>query len=121
MLSLTLGDINLPVEALELPTLGSDIMLLDNTVMGAFGGVFDWSTEHLSFKTSQVTIKASHRRVGFTAHPEKTATARCSVVTGIESVPVLSLHKCCTPPRVRWQGKKTRENISDLRFYLISE
>ena len=48
---LTLGDITLPVEALVLPSLGADIMLLDDTIMGAFGGVLDWSTEQLSFKT----------------------------------------------------------------------
>ena len=76
---LTLGDITLPVEALVLPSLGPDIMLLDNTIMGAFGGVLDWSTEQLSFKTSQVTIKASHRRVYFTTHPENTATAQRDV------------------------------------------
>ena len=97
-----LGDITLPVEALVLPSLGPDIMLLDNTIMGAFGGVLDWSTEQVSFKTSQVTIKASHRRVDCTARPENTATARCSVVTvntDVESVPVLLRHKCCIPPQ----------------------
>ena len=60
---LTLGDITLPAEALVLPSLGPDIMLLDNTTMGAFGGVLDWGIEQLSFQTSQVTIKASHRRL----------------------------------------------------------
>ena len=78
---LTLGDITLPVEAHVLPSLMPDTMLLDITTMGAFGVVLEWSTEQLSFKTSQVTIKASHRRVDFTAHPENTATAQCSVVT----------------------------------------
>ena len=99
---LTLGDITLQAEALVLPPLGPDIMLLDNTIMGAFGGVLDWSTEQLSFTTSHVTIKASHCRVDFTAHPENTATAQCSVVTvknGIESVPVLRRHKSCIPPQ----------------------
>ena len=51
-LQLTLGDITLPVEALVLPYLGPDIKLLDNTIMGAFGGVLDWSTGQLSFETS---------------------------------------------------------------------
>ena len=72
-------------------------MLLDNTIMGAFGGVLDWSTEQSSFKISQVTIKASHRRVDFTAHPENTATAQCSVVTvntGVRSVTVMLRQKC---------------------------
>ena len=99
---LTLGDITLPVEALVWPFSGPDIMLLDNTIMGAFGGALDWITERLSLKTSQVTIKVSHRRVRFTARPENTATAQCSVVivnTDVESVPVLLRHKCCIPPQ----------------------
>ena len=99
---LTLGDITLAVEALVLPSLGPDIMLLDNTIMGAFRGVLDWITEQLSCKTSQVTIKAFHRRIEFTARPENTATAQCSVGTGntdVESVPVLLQHKCCIPPQ----------------------
>ena len=99
---LVLGDTSLPVEALVLPSLGPDIMLLDNTIMCAFGGVLDWSTEHLSFETSQVTIKASHRRADFTVNPNNTATAQCSMVTvntDVESVPVLLRHKCCMPPQ----------------------
>ena len=55
---LTLGDITLPVEAIVSPSLGPDIVLLDNSIMNAFGGVLDWSTEQLSFKTSQVEIKS---------------------------------------------------------------
>ena len=47
---LLLGDITLPVEAFVLLFLGPDIMLLDNTIICAFGGVFAWSTEQLSFK-----------------------------------------------------------------------
>ena len=49
---LTLGDISLPVEAHVLPSLGPDITIVDNTIMGAFGGVLDWSTEQLSLKNS---------------------------------------------------------------------
>ena len=45
---LTLGEITLPVEALVLPSLEPYILLLDNTIMGAFGGVLGWSTEQLS-------------------------------------------------------------------------
>lgn len=44
---LTLGEITLPVEALVLPTLGPDNMLLDNRIMGAFGGVLDWQAERI--------------------------------------------------------------------------
>ena len=49
---LKLGDITLPVQALVLLSLGLHIMLLDNTIMGAFGAVLDWSTEQLTFKNS---------------------------------------------------------------------
>ena len=34
---MTLGNKRLPVEALVLPTLGLDIMLLDSSIMQAFG------------------------------------------------------------------------------------
>jgi len=50
--NLTLGDITLPVEALVLPNLGPDKMLLDNSIMNAFGAVLDWCGEQLSFKNS---------------------------------------------------------------------
>ena len=99
---LTLEDITQPIERLVLPSLGPDITLPNNTIMGAFRGVLDSSTEQMSLKTSQVTINASHRRVDVTVHPLNTATAPCSVVTvntGIESVPVLLRHKCCIPPQ----------------------
>ena len=99
---LTLGDIIPPVETLVLPSLGPGSTLLGNTVMDAFGGVLDWSTEHLLFKTSRVTIKASLRKVDLTAHPEKTASAQCSIVsasTAVEPVPVFLRNKCCIPPQ----------------------
>ena len=53
-------------------------MLLDNTIMGAFGAVLDWSTEQLTFEDFQVKLKASHRKA--TATPENPATTQCSVV-----------------------------------------
>ena len=99
---LTLGDITLPVEALVLPSVGPDIMLLDNTIMGAFGAILDWSTEVLSFKQSKVKIKASHRRSNLTSRPENTATTQCSVVsvdTIVEPVPAIVRNKCSVPPQ----------------------
>ena len=38
---LTLGDITLPDEVFVSPSLGPDIMLLDHSIMNAFGGVPD--------------------------------------------------------------------------------
>ena len=48
---LTLGDIPLPLRALVLPSLGPDIPLLYNTIMGVISGGLDWSTEQVLFKT----------------------------------------------------------------------
>ena len=58
---LTLGDITLPVEALVLPNLGPDKMLLDNSIMGAFGASLNWHTEELSFANYYIKVKATHR------------------------------------------------------------
>ena len=85
-----------------MPSLGPDIMLLDNTIMGAFGGVLDWSTEQLSFKNSKVKIKASHRRSNLTARPENTAADQYSVVavdTNVQPAPVFLKNKCAVPPQ----------------------
>ena len=60
---LKLGAITLPVEPFVSRSLGPVIMLLDDTTMSASGAVLDWSTEHLTFKNSQVKHKASHRKV----------------------------------------------------------
>ena len=58
--TLKLGNKSLPVEALVLPHLGPDIMLLDNSIMKSFGAKLDWSTECLSFQDSLQTIPARH-------------------------------------------------------------
>ena len=48
------------MEALVLPHLGPDIMLLDNSIMKSFGAKLDWLTECLSFQDSLETIPARH-------------------------------------------------------------
>ena len=98
-LKLTLGDITRLVEALVLPSLGADIMILDNNNMGAFGAVLDKSTEQLTFKNAQLKLKASHR--GITAPPENPAKTQCSVDTvdpRVEPVLVLWTKKCHIHP-----------------------
>ena len=65
-------------------------MLRDNSIMNAFGGVLDWNTEQLSFKT--VKTKLSQCRVNVTQHLENSAIAQSSVEsvnTGVEHVPVI--------------------------------
>ena len=53
---LTLGNKYLPVEAPVVPHLGPDAMLVDNSIMKAFGAKLDWATERLSFRDSGIVI-----------------------------------------------------------------
>ena len=57
---LTLGGITLPVEALVLPNLGPDKMLLDDSIMGAFGASLNWHTQELSFASSRTKNAANN-------------------------------------------------------------
>ena len=59
---LTLGRTTLPIEALVLPHLGPDKVSSENSIMGAFGAVLDWSAETLTFCTDHVSMPAIHRR-----------------------------------------------------------
>ena len=61
--TLKLGNKYLPVEALVLPHLGPDAMLIDNSIMKkAFGAKLDWAAERLSFRDSNIPIPATHMR-----------------------------------------------------------
>ena len=97
---LTLGDITFPVEPVVLPSLGPDKGLVDNSIMGAFGAVPDRHREEISFKTSQMKMKATHRHVR-PSQKDSDAT-QCSEVrlTADNSpVPVFLSRKCCIPPQ----------------------
>ena len=59
---LKLGNKSLPVEALVLPHLGSDAMLIDNRIMKAFGAKMDWVAEHFFFKDNNFVIPATYTR-----------------------------------------------------------
>ena len=99
--NLTLGDITLPVEALVLPNLGPDKMLLDNSIMNAFGAILDWGGEQLSFKKSTTKIPATHRRRE-EADTAEDAAAQISVVTldsSVGAVPVYLPTRCRIPPQ----------------------
>ena len=60
-LSLTLGDITRRIDALVIPSLGPDQILLDNDVMSRFGAILDWKNQRSTFSSSTVTIPATHR------------------------------------------------------------
>ena len=49
---LTLSKITRTVTALVVPSLGPDLMLLDNSVMSEFGAILDWENETLSFSST---------------------------------------------------------------------
>ena len=74
-------------------------MLLDITIMGAFGAVLDKSTEQLTFKNAQLKLKASQPSI--TAPPENPAKTQCFVDTvdpRVEPVLVLWTKKCHIHP-----------------------
>ena len=83
--TLKLGNTSLPVEALLLPHLGPDVMLIDNSIMKSFGAKLDWTAERLSFQDSKHTIPAIHVR-------RSIRSQYCSVITqtaDTQSIPVL--------------------------------
>ena len=91
--TLILGNESLPVVALVLPHLGPDAMLIDNSVMKAFGAKLDWAAERLSFQDSNITIPVIHMR-----RPIK--SKYCSVITQTsdgKSVPVWVSNKYVIP------------------------
>ena len=94
---LTLGGITLPVEALVLPNLGPDKMLLDDSIMGAFGASLNWHTQKRSFANSRIKVKATHRIRDSTNETEITQCSVVAVVNKVESVPVYLTKKCCIP------------------------
>ena len=82
--ALKLGNKYLPVEALVLPHLGPDAMLIDSSIMKAFGAKLDWAAERLSFKDSDITIPETYMR-------RPIRSKYCSVITqnsDAEDVPV---------------------------------
>ena len=78
--TLKLGNKSLPVEALVLPHLGPDVMLLDNSIMKSFGAKLDWARECLSFQNSTQTIPARHVR-------SSVQSEYCSVITQTVDTP----------------------------------
>ena len=65
------GNKSLPVEALVLPHLGPDVMLIDNSIMKSFGAKLDRTT---AFQDSTDTIPAIHVR-------RYIKSKQCSVIT----------------------------------------
>ena len=62
-LRITLGDVSRSVDALVIPSLGPDQLLLDNATMATFGAILciDWKRQRLNFLSSKTSIPAVHR------------------------------------------------------------
>ena len=88
-----LGNKSLPVEALVLPHLGPDVMLLDNSIMKSFGAKLDWTTECLSFQDSKHTIPAIHVRRSVQSQYYYVITQTADT----QSIPVLVSRKYVVP------------------------
>ena len=89
--TLKLGNKSLPVEALVLPHLGPDIMLLDNSIMKSFGAKLDWLTECLSFQDSLETIPARHVK-------SPVQSKYCSIITQtVDTLPTPVSRKVVIP------------------------
>ena len=57
-------------------------MLLDNSIMGAFGASLNWGTGGLYFANYIIKVKAMHR-IQNSTHP--TQVAQCSVVAVVDN------------------------------------
>lgn len=102
---LTIGETTLPVEAFVLPSLSTGKLLLDNSIMGALGAIFDWHTETMSFRDNNTTTQASHG-VPTSSEPQVNSmhqSSQCSVVVAtpdVVAVPVSLSEKSKTRPRL---------------------
>ena len=95
--TLKLGNKSLPVEVLVLSYLGPDAMLIDSSIMKAFGAKLDWVGKRLSFKDSNITIPAIHMR-------RPIMSKYCSVITqnsDAENVSVLFLISTLSQPHMK--------------------
>ena len=91
--ALEFGNKYLPVEALVLPHLGSDAILLNSSIMKAFGANLYWAAERLLFKNGDMTIPATQMK-----RPIK--SKYCSVIkqnSDAEKVPVFVSRKYIVP------------------------
>ena len=75
------------VEALVVPSLGPDSILLDNSVTFSFGAVLDWENQVLSLPSTGNSTPAVHR----TNHPPSRSTDP-STASGDPNLSVAAVH-----------------------------
>lgn len=95
---LTLGGITCTVNALVVPSLGPDSLLLDNNVMSEFGAVLDWDHQTLSFSSTGSSIPAVHR-----VHNRAPSNDSCPSLSDDAQPSVAAVHRDAeaTPVRLR--------------------
>lgn len=100
--NLTLEDITLPVETLALPSLSPDNMLLDNSIMGAFGAerLIGMQKHHLASNQTALFQQQYRRTRNPTTNTSGEDNYSIVVQDGkAESFPVYLIKKCCIPAR----------------------
>ena len=85
---LTLGDLTRTVTALVVPSLGPDLILLENSVMSDFGAILDWENQTLSFSSTGSQIPAVHR-----IHDPLSLSSDTPVVDHNSHVSVAAVHR----------------------------
>ena len=112
--TLKLGNKSLPMEALVIPHLGPDTMLIGNSIMKSFRAKLDWAAERLSFQDSNVTIPATQAR-------RCLESKYCSVIAQIsddKSIPIWVLKKHVIPAahealiRVSSTGRPQKDTLA---------
>ena len=96
--SLTLGTIPHDVEALVVPSLGPDSILLDNSAMSLFGAVLDWENQVMYFPSTGDSVPAVHR----TSYP---ASRPASIVSSDPNLSVAAVHHDAEGVDVRLRGR----------------
>ena len=79
-----LGTISRRVDALVVPCLGPDQILLDNDVMSGFGAVLDWDNEQLTFKSNDTVLPALHRKTSTDRSPQSSTFTVAAVAREAE-------------------------------------
>ena len=92
--SVTLGDITRCIDALVVPSLRPDHILLDNDVMSRLGAVLDWRNQRLNFSLSTVSIPATRRSIDHRSYPtSSTLSPSVAAVNKDAEVHVVTLRK----------------------------
>ena len=112
-LPLTLGDITRRIDALVIPSLGPDQILLDNDVMSRFGAILDWKNQRLTFSSSTVTIPDTHRSPD--ARSQVTSSTVLRSVAAVHKDAEVHAVKVCNPIDLRPRHSAVITAFADMK------